>query len=324
MFIGNEKVLRTIFTLKGDFKKKKLKCHKRSGVIEIAKYKSDSNSVVTISADFELAWAFRGRTNNYRIEKAINGRRNIPFILQICNELNIPITWATVGHLFLSSCESKAGKRHPNMPRPPINNKWDGDWYVHDPSSNYTQDPYWYAPDLIEMIMGSKVKHEIGTHSFSHIDFSENTSNEALVSAEIEKCIKVMKPFGLIPRSIVFPFNHMGDKYFSILYQMGIIAVRYRDTKYRLIQPEKTAEGLYKIFESMNLRRPKHYQYKTKAELFIQEAIKSRGAYHLWFHPSEPRSLFEKELKNILEIIKTYSLKGSIWNTTMKELSFLL
>jgi len=56
--------------------------------------------------------------------------------------------------------------RNPDMPRPPHNATWTGDWYMHDPCTNYNDDPLWYAPDLIEQILLSRVPHEIGTHSF--------------------------------------------------------------------------------------------------------------------------------------------------------------
>ena len=30
-----------------------------------------------------------------------------------------------------------------------MNDRWNGDWYVHDPCSNVGKDPLWYAPDLV-------------------------------------------------------------------------------------------------------------------------------------------------------------------------------
>ena len=46
--------------------------------------------------------------------------------------------------------------------------KDEGDWFKADPCTNLQTDPNWYAPDLIKLIRDSKVKHEIGSHTFSH------------------------------------------------------------------------------------------------------------------------------------------------------------
>ena len=55
------------------------------------------SSVVLISADFELAWAWRyskGFENSYEqaLIKARQERRNVPKILSLCEQFNIPIT----------------------------------------------------------------------------------------------------------------------------------------------------------------------------------------------------------------------------------------
>jgi peptidoglycan/xylan/chitin deacetylase (PgdA/CDA1 family) len=317
--ISNKTILKSIFAVKGNLSKKSVNNEKQNEYI--AKYKGDANATVSISADFELAWAFRGRTLEYRESKARNGRANIKWLLNLFDMYNIPITWATVGHLFLENCSNSEGRAHNNMPRPLFNDQWKGDWYKHDPCSNYHDHPHWYAPDLIQLILNSKVNHEIGTHSFSHIDFSSNTSSRELVQSEILKCIKVMKPYGLSPKSLVFPFNHMGHQYNDLLYKLGIIAVRHRDSIYRIVDPLKDVAGLYRIFESMNLRSTSLYDYWLKAKIFLERAIKLKSAYHIWFHPSDAFEVFNYELRNILELIESYVSKNKLWVATMKDLA---
>ena len=128
-------------------------------------------------------------------------------------------------------------------------------------------------PDLIEQIMQAKVGHEIGSHSFSHIDFSSQTSGRELVEREMQQCLDLMAPLGLKLRSLVYPFNHMGHQYHDLLRRLGIVAVRHRDDKVRLSYPLRSAAGVYQIYESMNLRSPNLYDYRNKAELFIDHAI---------------------------------------------------
>src|SRR5215472_4142572 len=186
--------------------------------IEITPFFGGRQAAATISADFEIAWAFRGRSEEERLTRGIRCRRNVPMILGMLKETGVPITWATVGHLFLESCErGSSGCAHPEMARPPKNLRWEGDWYRHDPCSNWKTQPHWYAPDLIRQILSSDVPHEIGSHSFSHIDFSESTSTRELVDQELKACILVMSPHKLRLRSLVYPFNNMGHHYLDLI-----------------------------------------------------------------------------------------------------------
>ena len=138
-------------------------------------------AVVTISADFELAWAWQWSKQGDALKLSINksrmARENFSKILELCDRYNIPITWATVGHLFLESC-----KGHQEMAQLGDfeNNFWtfnNSDWFINDPNSNYKDAPYWYAPDLINQIIQSPVNHEIGCHTFSHIDCTDRAQS---------------------------------------------------------------------------------------------------------------------------------------------------
>jgi hypothetical protein len=290
--------------------------------VEIAPYKNGARAAACISADFELCWAWREKSAAECERRAEVERTNVPFLLDLLERAGIPITWSIVGHMFLERCDRCAnGSAHPEMPRPPTNDRWDGDWYLHDPCTHLKAAPGWYAPDLIRMIQASKVPHEIGTHSFSHIDFSEKTSSPELVKAEIEACIRAMEPFGVKPRSLVFCFNHMGYQHSDLLYELGIIAVRHRDPRLRLAYPERTPSGLYKLYESMNLRLSEKYDYAEKGRIFIDEAIRSGTAYHLWFHPSDERRVFEESFQPIVAHMAARQRENKLWVTTMTELA---
>jgi hypothetical protein len=321
MKIRQKKILRSIFSLKGNFSPGVAAPKRIFDGIEVAPFWNACNAAVTMSADFELNWAFRCLPAVERDHLGATERQNVPYILDLLNEFGIPITWATVGHLFLSSCNGTGTHAHSDMPRPPLNNLWHGDWYVHDPRTDVNLDPLWYAPDLIEKVIGSKVAHEIASHSFSHIDFSAQTSNPELVRREMEQCQAVMVPFKRKMRSLVYPFNNMGHSYHELLHDFGIIAVRHRDDRIRLSYPERSSSGVYKIYESMNLRSATYYEYRHKAELFIDAAIEAGSAYHLWFHPSDPRAVFETEFRDILQLIHEHREAGNIWTATMGELA---
>ncbi len=322
MKVFNQRLLKTIFSLKGNFTEAYPAKKKVFQSVEIAPFKNDMKATVCISADFELNWAWRELSLKERNHKGARARKNFPLILEILEEYTVPITWATVGHLFLKSCE-REGKElpHQSMPRPPVNNGWNGDWYVHDPCTDVNEDPLWYAPDLIQQIIESNVPHEIATHSFSHVDFSPGNSDDKLIIREIEECIKVMVPLGLKPKSLVFPFNKMGYSYLDVLSDLGITSVRHRDAKVRLSYPVRTRSGVYKIYESMNLRSTRYYDYVDKAKVFVEEAAKRHAVYHLWFHPSDTTSVFENEFHSIIKYICDEREKGLVWIATMSELA---
>jgi hypothetical protein len=179
----------------------------------------------------------------------------------------------------------------------------------------------WYAPDLIQQIMECNTPQELGTHSFSHINFSARCSTPELVRRELAACIDAMQPFGVQPHSLVFPFNIPGYPYLPLLAEMGITAVRHRDRSVTLSYPERTESGVYKIYESMNLRRTDRYDYADKAKIFISKAMERRAAYALWFHPSDPIELFDREFRDILRYVDSERRTGRLWVTTMGDLA---
>jgi peptidoglycan/xylan/chitin deacetylase (PgdA/CDA1 family) len=320
--IRNKALLGAIFALKGNWSPGIRPEPRAFDGIEIAPFRNDARAAACISADLELSWAFRRHPTETAREKARQTRENIPYLLRIFEDHAFPITWATVGHLFLDSCERNfEGVAHPDMPRPPRNDMWRGDWYVHDPGTHYKEDPYWYAPDVIERILDSPVGHELGTHSFSHIDFSPSCSDPALVRREIEASATAMRRFGITPRSLVYPFNRMGHAYLDLLSEFAITSVRHRDQCVTLSYPERTPSGVYKLYESMHLRRPTRYDYLDKVELFMAKAVERRAVFHLWFHPSDPPSLFETELLGTLKYIDRQRHQTLVWIATMRDIA---
>ena len=317
-----QSVLKSVFALKGNFVPGLRPPRRCFDGVEITPFRGGALASATISADFEIAWAFRGRGVEERTVRSTRCRSNVPFLVKILEEESIPITWATVGHLFLEKCErSGSVLAHVDMPRPPRNERWEGDWYKHDPCTSLAQDPAWYAPDLIRGILASRVEHEMGSHSFSHIDFSVPTSNRELVRRELEECIKVMKPWGLRLRSLVYPFNNMGHHYLDLIADLNITCVRHRDPRIRLSYPERTQFGVYKSCESMNMRKGNGYDYLDKAKVFLAEAMQRNAAYHLWFHPSDPSEIFENEFRSIIRHIAALRNQGRVWPATMGALS---
>lgn len=274
------------------------------------------NAVVTITADFELAWAWRYSKSSSEpymlaLDKAGKERENIPKILELCDKYEIPITWATVGHLFLNECKrDENGKAHPEMPRiGKFENefwKYDGnDWYDYDPCSNYKDAPEWYCPDLIEMILNSKVKHEIGCHTFSHIDCSDDVCSAEVFNAEINECKKESEKYGIELKSFVHPGHTIGN--LENLANAGFLSFQ-TDYNNTLGYPVKHKNGLWELKRTYEFAFRKDWSidyHINRYKKIIDRAIKNNSVCNFWFHPSFDNIFLVSILPEILNHIQS-------------------
>lgn len=221
---------------------------------------------------------------------------NVRKLLEISNRFKVPFTWGIVGHLFLSSCaRGENGLPHPDLPRPVLDvNK---DWYLNDPCSNMFDDPLWYGADIIKQILESKVEHDIACHSFSHIDFSKCSREVAL--AEIIECKKVMKDYGIKPKSFIFPKNRVG--HLDILKQEGFKAFRFKVISSHIVFPvnwlpeliSPTVSGFIVTDDLLGVPSSLLFQSSRNLDVLglemvgrrgINRAINERKIFHMTMH----------------------------------------
>ena len=284
--------------------------------------------VLLISADFELAWAWRyaiGKQGSLPdpLQFARQARQNIPLILDLCDTYRIPITWGTVGHLFLDSCRrSEKGMAHASLSRLPyFRNEWwayeSGDWFDADPCSSLESDNAWYAPDLIEKILASRAGHEIGCHTFSHIDCSDAICPEKVIVDELKQCQEAAAKFGVRLESFIFPGHTMGN--FEAIKKCGFTSVR---TNYlnEIGYPVKDEFGLWRFPASAEMiRKPAWslsynlYRYRK----MVERATRNKAVLNLWFHPSMPTADAPGLFEGIFRAIRQTGKK--CWVTTMRE-----
>lgn len=284
-------------------------------------------SIVLISADFELAWAWRFTKKSsvpliLAVELAKQERQNTPLILDISEKYNIPITWATVGHLFLNSCARKNGIVHPDIPRLQHfeNVFWKfskGDWFDSDPCSALKDSPEWYCPDLILRIISSSVKHEIGNHTFSHIDCRDEVCPPEVFRAEIRESKKLASEFGLELKSFVHPGHTIGN--LNTLAEEGFTNFR---TDYRNVlgYPKKHNNGLWEFEQTMEFRYYDYWSIDFQIKRYIRiikRAIQSNTVCVLWFHPSFHPWVIEKIWPEVFDFLDKH--RGDIWITTHSE-----
>lgn len=255
---------------------------------------------VVISIDAELAWGFHDLDDPP--QRRINGARAAWHrLLSLLDRFEIPATWAVVGHLFLESCDGE----HRTHPAPP-------GWFARDPGGDAMSQPNWFGRDLIEAIRNASVKHEIGSHSFSHVVFDAPRTDRELASAELRASVEAAAPLGESLRSFVFPRNRVGHR--GVLAEHGFDCYRgpaprrIDHTPLRpiaklagvtppIVTPSIDEYGLVDVPPSLDL-----YGFEglarsvaepvigdpvvRQAERGADEAANSDGVFHLWLHPN--------------------------------------
>ena len=301
---------------------------KPCGIPKNKRFPDGYKAAFVMSADFEMAWAWRySKGGEDAVAIGVHERNNIPELVRLFEKFNIPITWATVGHLFLSDCYGGHEKAHPELTRIPYftNRVWEyeqGDWYEDDPCSNVESDPAWYAPDLIRQVMDSKVAHEIGCHSFSHLDCTDARCPEKVMDDEITECVRLAREWGIDLRSMVFPGGTNGN--YAVLAKHGFTNYRV-NSKWDLFYPEKNKFGLWSLPSSATIENagfgwtPEYYAKRYRK--FIDKAIKTGTVCHLWFHPSIDKFCLREVFPEVLEYARKKADEGDLWIATMSQMA---
>jgi len=137
--------------------------------------------------------------------------RALERLLELCDELEIPITFNVVGHLLLDE------------PLSDYNTSHEADWFGVIPKTGPEDDLEFYAPDLVDRIESADVDHEICTHTFSHVECAD-VSHETL-RWEFDNVLEIHDEYGLErPISIVPPRHSHPPR--EILQEYGFEIVR--------------------------------------------------------------------------------------------------
>jgi peptidoglycan/xylan/chitin deacetylase (PgdA/CDA1 family) len=183
-------------------------------------------------------------------------------------------------------------------------------------------DNQWYASDLIELILNSKIPHEISTHTFSHIDFSDKICPPQVADDELKGCIESMKSYGLSPKSMVFPGGTYGN--ISVLKKYGIqiyrkntefdMAYPYYDDHRLLVSPTTACFGhTHKTWSA------EYYIYRFKT--YLNKAIKTGTIAHFWFHPSFDKWTLHNVMPPVLEYANKLRENNKLWIGTLNDIS---
>ncbi|AQL44846.1 hypothetical protein BV210_18960 (plasmid) [Halorientalis sp. IM1011] len=263
---------------------------------------------VVLSVDAELGWGFHDFAEPPR-DRLANARRGWQTLLDLCEEYRVPATWAVVGHLFLDECDG----RHGDHPAPP-------GWFDHERGSDRMARSLRFADGLIERTATADVDHEIGLHTFSHVEMGASGTTARLADAELSAAVDAAREWGVDPRprSFVFPRNDVGN--LQALADHGITCYRgttptdrRRFDRYGgvdrlvraalgsagppLVEPRRDSLGLVDVPASLFLFSVEGI-LRSAAEPFvgdpvavlarrgIDRAAASDGLFHMWLHPN--------------------------------------
>lgn len=276
-----------------------------------------------VSLDFEMAWAFRySKRTVDPLDMARLERENIPVLLSFFDEFGIPATWATVGHLFLESCRKGDHDWMRRMPH--FDDHWkytSGDWFDHDPSTDYRKDKAWYAPDLIEQILNSSVSHEFGCHTFSHIDCSDKNCPAGVLDDEIKACKIAARKWGIDLKSFVFPGGTAGN--YSVLKEHGFKIYR-KKMKHGLAYPLRDDHGMLATPSTSGFGRGYDWEARYYIQRFcntIDKAIRAGVIAHFWTHPSVDKWTLNNVIPHVFRYASELRQKGNLWIGTMGQIA---
>lgn len=301
-------------------------------------FKTVRKPTLVISLDTELIWGFH-QYPEHRVFRALKndpekGRGVINFLLHLFEKHNIRITWAIVGHLFLDRCLKEDGVPHKSMPR------FKEDWYSLDPCSDLEHAPLFYGRDIVENILNSPVKHEIGYHSFSHVLFSE--CSREVAEAELSEGVKLAHKYGITLKSFVFPQNKIGHReclrnYGFKVYRGRCLSNRSHDRNLlnrnaewlinNAVPPLCTpasVDGLWEVPASMHFfDRYLPFAVLPRAKAGVERAIRSKGVFHFFLHPCYLllNSCWGVNLEELLRYASRKREDGKIDIVTMGELA---
>jgi peptidoglycan/xylan/chitin deacetylase (PgdA/CDA1 family) len=197
---------------------------------------------------------------------------------------------------------------------------------------------FFQHPEILDKILGSTTKHEIGYHSFSHIRFSE--SSRAAAEEELNHGLEIQDEFGLDFKSFVFPGNLIG--HVDLLRQFGFLIYRGPDlagknvNKSLPIRAKNVAvskfvappveplwkERIWQIPSSMEFYDVPFFQtLSLRAKNGIRRAIATGTTFHPFIHPEDvlrdPKLL--DRLENVLQFVSSRVEAKQLRSITMGD-----
>jgi peptidoglycan/xylan/chitin deacetylase (PgdA/CDA1 family) len=300
-----------------------------------------------LSFDAELAWGYHDCFDPTLFSPdGQRERRAVDSLLSLLEEFQIPATWAFVGHLFYEQCE--------NCVICPVL-EWQGKHATFE-SIYDTAHPLWYGADIIDRVLQSTLRHEIGFHGYTHRVF-DAALTEAGARTEIEEWLRIAARKQIVPQTVIFPRNQIG--YLDLFRAYGFSSFRgeepqpaltslpilgrfFRRYYYELaalwvppvFDPHIDPSGLVNLpssrwlfgfnrtlellLDGANLHTLRLRQIVTG----IKRAAQQGKSIHIWAHPWEFRTQKDVDkLRYLLSHVAAEIESGRMQAVTMQELA---
>ena len=285
--------------------------------------------IFILSLDFELAWGMHDLWDaDIGIPKAMiaaymrTRTEVVDALLRLFQKYDISATWATVGYMFHDQDDTQESYANKHIQR------------LATASLSCTEDEFksiWLGDDLITKVQAANPTQDIGSHTYSHVIFSDPTCTADVADREIAQCVALAKQMDLPLKSFVFPRNE--EAHHDVLQKYGF-------TSYRSVQPgwvnhfsgqaqrwakflsdaigltpplavvEEKREGLWGISASAYYRpaygKARFIPNRSRVGQSmrgINKAIKKCGIYHLYLHPSDMAFASERLLDGLEQIL---------------------
>jgi len=297
---------------------------------------------VVLSVDAELGWGFHDQKDP-PADRLANARQGWQTLVSLCDTYRIDATWAVVGHLLLDECDNC----HATHPTPP-------GWFDHERGDDAMPAYLRYGDGLVEVLQDATADHDIGSHTFSHVEFGDSETTREMARSEVAAGIELARERGIEMQSFVFPRNNVG--HLDALAAYGIECYRgvnpatkqndvwdspagklAQATLVRrpppLVEPAVDSFGLVDIPASLHLFSFEG-QARTlvepvfgdpmvkQAKLGIDAATKRDGVFHMWLHPNsitEQRDV--DRLREIFDYLDRRRGRTSLSVKTMAEVA---
>lgn len=170
---------------------------------------------IRVSLDFECGWGVIAG-GQWRANQAAGVYRDLRPALkrftQRLDELELPFTWAVVGAMVDDPTKRSLSHLRGRFAKEARDFLDDADETTFD------------GRDLLDMIMGMRTKQSFGTHTYSHLLFSDTEQGPEVIAEDLARAAKTNAALGLDCTRLVFPRNHTG--HYDIVMSSGVTHVR--------------------------------------------------------------------------------------------------
>lgn len=300
--------------------------------------------VFTISLDFELHWGvFDKKNREARLACYQNTLDLIPRLLELFDQYQVHVTWATVGGLFAND-ESEWEKLKPTKLPEYRDINLSPYYYVSKYGLNKNVKEAHFSPEIVFRILEYEGQ-ELGTHTFGHFYCLEEVKDNGAFDADLKAAAKAAEKYNTQPISLVFPRNQFNPQNLATCTANNIKVVRtnpatwfwspIRDTETSISRkifrtgdayvPMSTIRTSYPLssllkkkdeplqLPASRLLRSWSPKYTIANKLALKRVIRElkvaaakNECYHLWWHPENFGDFPEQNLQNLEMILKEY------------------